>query len=61
MSTLRLSFIVPVYNRPDEVEELLSSLKAQTDPDFELILVEDGSDSDSKHVVEKYKSELQIP
>lgn len=60
MSNLRLSFIVPVYNRPDEVEELLSSLKTQTDPDFELILVEDGSDSDSKHVVEKYNVDLRI-
>lgn len=37
------SIIVPVYNRPDEVAELLASLEAQTDPGFEIILVEDGS------------------
>lgn len=37
------SIIVPVYNRPDEVADLLQSLEAQTDSGFEIILVEDGS------------------
>lgn len=37
------SIIVPVYNRPDEVADLLRSLSAQTDKGFEIILVEDGS------------------
>ena len=37
------SIIVPVYNRPDEVAELLDSLDRQTDSGFELVLVEDGS------------------
>ena len=37
------SIIVPVYNRPDEVAELLASLREQTDKGFEIILVEDGS------------------
>ena len=37
------SIIVPVYNRPEEVADLLQSLKAQTDKGFEIILVEDGS------------------
>ena len=37
------SIIVPVYNRPDEVAELLESLDSQTDRGFELVLVEDGS------------------
>ncbi len=37
------SVIVPVYNRRDEVEDLLRSLTRQTDKDFEIILVEDGS------------------
>lgn len=39
----RFSIIVPVYNRPDEVADLLASLEAQTVKNFELILVEDGS------------------
>ena len=38
-----ISIIVPVYNRPHEVEELLESLENQTDKDFELVIVEDGS------------------
>ncbi|MBD5184265.1 MAG: glycosyltransferase [Bacteroidales bacterium] len=37
------SIIVPVYNRPEEVADLLQSLKTQTDKGFEIILVEDGS------------------
>ena len=37
------SIIVPVYNRPQEVAELLESLTRQTDKDFELVIVEDGS------------------
>ncbi len=37
------SIIVPVYNRPDEIRDLLASLAAQTIKDFELVLVEDGS------------------
>ncbi len=40
---LLFSIIVPVYNRPDEVADLLRSLTAQTDRGFEIILVEDGS------------------
>lgn len=39
----RFSIIVPVYNRPDEVADLLGSLEAQTARNFELVLVEDGS------------------
>jgi glycosyltransferase involved in cell wall biosynthesis len=38
------SIIIPVYNRPAEVEELLGSLVAQTEGGFEVIVVEDGSD-----------------
>lgn len=41
--SILFSVIVPVYNRPDEVDELLRSLDRQTDPGFELVLVEDGS------------------
>ena len=37
------SVIIPVYNRPDEVRELLESLSKQTLKDFEVLLIEDGS------------------
>ncbi len=40
---IKFSIIVPVYNRPGEVADLLESLTAQTDKGFEIILVEDGS------------------
>lgn len=42
-SDLLFSIIVPVYNRPDEVADLIESLKRQTDKGFELVLTEDGS------------------
>lgn len=54
-----ISIIVPVYNRPDEVEDLLHSLAQQTDPDFEIVLVEDGStlrcDSQAREYVDKLR------
>ena len=37
------SIIVPVYNRPDEVADLLASLEAQSDNGFQIVIVEDGS------------------
>lgn len=43
MTKPRFSVIIPVYNRPDEVKELLDSLLAQSEKNFEVILVEDGS------------------
>ena len=42
-SNILFSIIVPVYNRPDEVADLLRSLEAQTDNGFEIVIVEDGS------------------
>lgn len=41
--SLLFSIIVPVYNRPDEVADLMASLEKQTDTGFEIVLVEDGS------------------
>ncbi len=54
------SLIVPVYNRPDEVEDLLKSLASQTDHDFELIIVEDGSTVTCKKQVEQFASAFNI-
>lgn len=52
------SLIVPVYNRPDEVDELLQSLSQQTFGDYELIVVEDGSTLPAVDVVERYRPYL---
>lgn len=57
---MRYSFIIPVYNRPDEVDELLESLTKQTLKDFEVVVVEDGSSVPCKEVVNKYTTELSI-
>lgn len=50
------SIIIPVYNRPEEMDELLQSLTLQTYRHFEIIVVEDGSTKDCAAVVEKYRT-----
>ena len=55
---MRYSVIIPVYNRPDEVDELLQSLTQQSFKDFEVIVVEDGSSIPCKPVTEKYQELL---
>ena len=57
---MRFSVIVPVYNRPDEVDELLQSLTQQTFHDFEVVIVEDGSKIPCEEIVKKYDSRLDI-
>lgn len=49
-----------MFNRPEETEELLQSLSLQTDREFEVILVEDGSTLSSEAVAEKYREHLDI-
>lgn len=57
---MKYSIIVPVYNRPDEVDELLESLSNQTQQDFEAIIVEDGSVKPCKDVCDKYADILAL-
>ena len=57
---MKYSIIVPVFNRPDEVDELLQSLTRQSLSDFEVIIVEDGSKKPCKEVCEKYAGALDI-
>lgn len=55
------SFIVPVYNRPNEIRELLESLLYQTyQHPYEIVIVEDGSTLSSEEVVAAYKPKLSI-
>lgn len=54
------SAIIPLYNRPDEIDELLESLTKQTYTNFEVIIIEDGSTNDAKHIVPKYTDQLNI-
>lgn len=57
---MRFSIIIPVYNRPQEVDELLESLCRQTFNDFEVIVVEDGSTEKCDDVCEKYRDRLTL-
>ena len=57
---MNFSIIVPVFNRPDEVDELLESLCSQTFKDFEVVIVEDGSQKTCKDVCDKYADILDL-
>ena len=57
---MKYSIIVPVFNRPDEVDELLESLSNQTLKEFEVIIVEDGSVKTCKDVCDKYADILVL-
>lgn len=58
--SISYSFIIPVYNRPNEIQELLESLNAQTDKEFEVVIVEDGSSEKSDQVVASFSDKLTI-
>lgn len=61
MKTKQISFIIPVYNRPDEIQELLASFdQLKGDKSFEIVIVEDGSNIPAKEVLSSYSSTLNI-
>lgn len=57
---LKYSIIVPVYNRPKEIQELLESLALQNYKDFEVIIVEDGSDINAEDIVASFRDQLNV-
>lgn len=58
---LNYSIIIPVYNRPEEIRELLRSLLELDFPSvFEIVIVEDGSEISSEKIVDKFRDRLQI-
>ena len=58
---MKYSFIIPVYNRPDEVKELLETLVQQTfTGDFETLVIEDGSTLSSQEVVDSFQNRIDI-
>ena len=57
---MKYSFVIPVYNRPDEVDELLESLTRQDYKDFEVVVVEDGSAVPCAEVVDRYATRLDV-
>ncbi|RED38540.1 cellulose synthase/poly-beta-1,6-N-acetylglucosamine synthase-like glycosyltransferase [Winogradskyella eximia] len=61
MKTITFSFIIPVYNRPDEIKELLESfLNFEGQYNYEIVIIEDGSTETSEHVVEQFMDQLNI-
>lgn len=58
---LNFSIVIPVYNRPQEIDELLESLTMQTfKANYEVVIVEDGSSEKCNEIVKNYKNKLQI-
>ena len=57
---MKYSLIVPVYNRREEIEELLESLLGQTHDSFEVLVIEDGSTDRCEDIVKKYQTHLKI-
>ncbi|HZW62994.1 MAG TPA: glycosyltransferase [Flavobacteriaceae bacterium] len=58
---LHFSFIIPVFNRPEEIKELLESFLLQTSKTpYEIVIIEDGSGISSKSVVESFQDKLHI-
>jgi glycosyltransferase involved in cell wall biosynthesis len=60
MTQPRYSIVIPVYNRPEEVDELLASLTQQVFRDFEVLIVEDGSVVRCDRVADRYRDLLHI-
>ena len=58
--TIKYSFVIPVYNRPDEVDELLDSMTRQTVKTFEVVIVEDGSTTPCREVCDRYADRLDL-
>ncbi len=54
------SIIIPLYNRPQEIKELLATLVKQTYTAFEVLIIEDGSKDDAREIVNSYKKDLDI-
>lgn len=57
---MKFSVIIPVYNRPEELRELLQSIIQQDFTDLEIVVIEDGSINDSSKIIEDFSDKLQI-
>ena len=60
MKTPAYSLIIPVYNRPQELDELLACIQLQEFRDFEVVVIEDGSTEDAAQIIEKYKASFDL-
>jgi glycosyltransferase involved in cell wall biosynthesis len=61
MTENNISFIIPVFNRPNEIKELLESFtKLSSRKDFEIVIIEDGSTNDCQGVIKDFNNQLSI-
>jgi glycosyltransferase involved in cell wall biosynthesis len=60
MKTPAYSLIIPVYNRPQELDELLACIQLQEFRNFEVVVIEDGSTDDAAQIIEKYKESFDL-
>jgi glycosyltransferase involved in cell wall biosynthesis len=56
----KFSIIIPIFNRPDELDELLYCIEKQTFTDFEVLVVEDGSTLKCDNIVDKFQSKFKV-
>src|SRR6202012_5487252 len=54
------SIIIPLYNRPQEIKELLETLTAQAYKQFEVLVIEDGSVDDAEEIVKSFAGKLDV-
>lgn len=54
------SIIIPLYNRPQEIKELLETLTVQTYKQFEVLVIEDGSVNDAEEIVKSFADQLDV-
>lgn len=54
------SIIIPLYNRPQEIKELLETLTRQTYKQFEVLVIEDGSKDDAEEIVKGFSGQLDV-
>ncbi len=57
---MKFSIVIPVYNRPDEINNLIQSITNQSFKDLEVIVVEDGSDVSSEKTMDKFKKNINL-
>lgn len=54
------SIVIPLYNRPQEIKELLETLTQQTYKNFEVLVIEDGSVDDAEEIVKSFTGQLNV-
>ncbi|MDB5002958.1 MAG: glycosyltransferase [Mucilaginibacter sp.] len=54
------SIIIPLYNRPQEIKELLETLTLQSYKNFEVLVIEDGSKDDAEAIIKSFADQLNI-